>query len=71
MMDITGEDILQPHILTEEESTLMRERLAQRNFGMSLVEFTKAWQNGEFDDDRERHGKVIALVMMMPEYWAE
>ena len=60
-----------PRILTEEESLRMRENLAQKNFGMSLGQFTKAWQNGEFDDDRERHGKVIALAMMLPEYWEE
>ena len=49
----------------------MKENLAQRNFGMSLAELTKAWQDGEFDDDRERHGRVIALAMMMPEYWTD
>ena len=71
MMDITDNDIPQPRILTEEESLEMKENLAQRNFGMSLAEFTQAWLDGEFDGDRERHGKVIALAMMMPEYWTE
>ena len=47
----------------------MKENLAQRNFGMSLTEFTKAWLAGEFDDNRELHGRVIALAMMLPEYW--
>ena len=70
-MDITDNDIPQPRILTEEESLEMKENLAQRNFGMSLAEFTQAWLDGEFDGDRERHGKVIALAMMMPEYWTE
>ena len=69
--EITDENIPRPRILTEEESRLMKENLAQKNFGMSLAEFTKAWKAGEFDDDRERHGKVIALAMMLPEYWEE
>ena len=66
--DIT---IPKPRILTEEESLRMRENLAQKNFGMSLEEFTKAWKAGEFDGDRARHGKVIALAMMLPEYWED
>ena len=45
--------------------------LVQEDFGMSLEEFTKAWLAGEFDGDRERHGKVIALAMMLPEYWED
>ena len=36
---------------------------------MSLAEFTKAWLDGEFDGDRERHGNVIFLASMLPEYW--
>ena len=68
---ITDEDLPKPHILTEEESRVMQENLAQKNFGMSLDEFRKAWLAGEFDGDRERHGKVIALAMMLPEYWEE
>ena len=68
---ITDEDLPQPRILTEEESRQMKENLAQKNFGMSLEEFTKAWLAGEFDGDRERHGRVIALAMMLPEYWED
>ena len=30
----------------------MKENLAQKDFGMSLEEFTKAWLAGEFDGDR-------------------
>ena len=71
MDDIIDEDIPKPRILTEEESGLMRENLAQNNFGMSFAEFRKAWLDGEFAYDRERHGRVIALAMMLPEYWAE
>ena len=71
MMDITDNDISQPRMLTEEESLEMKENLAQRNFGMSLAEFTKAWLDGEFDGDRERHGNVIFLASMLPEYWTD
>ena len=71
VMDITDEDIPQPRILTEEESREMKGNLARRNFGMSLAEFTKDWQDGEFDDNRELHGRVIALAMMLPEYWTD
>ena len=49
----------------------MRENLARKNFGMSLDEFRKAFEAGKFDDDRERHGEVISLAMMLPEYRAE
>ena len=69
--DITDEDLPEPRILTEEESKEMKESLARRDFGMSLAEFTKAWLDGEFDNDRERHGRVIGLAMMLPEYWEE
>ena len=69
-MDITDEDIPQGHMLTEEESREMKECLARRDFGMNLAEFTKAWLDGEFDNDRERHGRVIGLAML-PEYWEE
>ena len=68
-MDITDEDIPQGRMLTEEEDRQMKENFAQRNFGMSLAEFPKAWLDGEFDDNRELHGRVIALAMMLPEYW--
>ena len=57
--------------LTEEESWAIIEELARTNFGMSLDEFRKAWKAGEFDDDHERHGDVIDLAMMLPEYWTE
>ena len=68
---ITDEDLPQPRMLTQEEDTQMKENLAQKDFGMSLEEFTKAWLAGEFDGDRERHGRVIALAMMLPEYWKD
>ena len=71
MMDITDEDIPQGRMLTEEESMEMKENLAQKNFGRSLAEFTKVWLNGEFDGDRERHGNVIFLASMLPEYWTD
>ena len=70
-MGINDEDLPQGRMLTKEEDREMKENLAQRNFGMSLAEFTAAWKAGEFDGDRERHGRVIALAMMMPEYWEE
>ncbi len=68
-MDITDEDIPQDRMLTEEEDREVKENLAQRNFGMSIADFTKAWLNGEFDDDRECHGNIIFLASMLPEYW--
>lgn len=55
----------------KEESLTMRENLARKNFGMSLDEFRKAYEAGEFDGDRERHVEVISLAMMLSEYWAE
>ena len=58
-------------MLTEEEDREMKENLARKNFGMSLDEFTEAWKAGKFDNDRERHGNVVALAMMLPEYWTE
>ena len=61
----------QARFLTEEEAREMKENLAQTNFGMSLDEFTEAWKAGKFDDDEERHGDVIGLAMMLPEYWAD
>ena len=67
----TDEDIPQGRMLTEEEDREMKETLARKNFGMSLNEFTEAWKAGKFDNDRERHGKVVALAMMLPEYWTE
>ena len=68
---ITDEDLPQPRMLTEEESMQMKENLAQEDFGMSLEEFTLAWLAGEFDWDRERHRRVIALASMLPEYWED
>lgn len=68
---ITGEDLPQGRMLTEEEDREMKENLAKKNFGMTLDEFTEAWKAGEFEGDRERHGKVVALAMMLPEYWIE
>ena len=69
--EIEHTDIPEPHILTAEESLAMRERLAQKHFGMTLEGFTKAWKAGDFDDDHERHGKVISLAMLLPEYWQD
>ena len=54
-MDIADEDIPQGRMLTEEEDRQMKENLAQRNFGMSLAEFTEVWLAGEFDGNRELH----------------
>ena len=68
---ITDEDLPQGRMLTEEEDREMKENLAKKNFGMTLDEFTEAWKAGEFEGDRERHGKVVALAMMLPEYWIE
>ena len=67
--EITDEDLPQGRMLTEEEDREMKENLARRNFGMSLAEFTAAWKAGEFDGDHERHGNVIFLATMLPEYW--
>ena len=47
----------------------MKENLARKNFSMSLDEFFEAWKAGKFDNDRERHGDVIELAMMIPEAW--
>ena len=65
------EDIPQGRILNEQEFLAMKEKLAQTRFGMSLEEFTEAWKAGEFDDDSDRHGDVVSLAMMLPEYWTE
>ena len=65
------QEMPKPRILTEEESLAMRENLAQKNFGMSFAEFATAWNAGEFAYDRERHGKVLALAMLLPEYWED
>ena len=65
------EEIPQGRFLTEQEFLAMKENLAQTRFGMSLEEFTKAWEAGEFDDDQDRHGDVVGLAMMLPEYWTD
>ena len=69
--EIIDEDLPKPRILTEEESLTMRENLARKNFGMSLDEFRKAYEAGEFDEDRKRHGKVVSLALLLPEYWTD
>ena len=74
MLTITskaGEDLPELHNLTVDEYQQMKENLALKNFGMNLEEFAEAWKAGKFDDDREKHGDVIRLAMMLPEYWAE
>lgn len=58
-----------PVFLTKEEWQAMMERTAQKQFGMSVAEFFEAWKAGEFENDRERHGDVISLAMMIPEAW--
>ena len=68
---IADEDLPEGRMLTEEEDREMKENLAQKNFGKSFAEFAKAWNAGEFDDDRERHGDVIFLASMLPEYWTD
>ncbi len=67
-IDMTGE-IPRRHLLTKEEAQEMKENLARKHFGMSLDEFFEAWKAGKFDNDRKRHGEVISLAMMVPEYW--
>ena len=67
----TVEEIPGGRFLTDEEFLEMKENLARTNFGMSLAEFTKSWKAGEFDDDQDRHGEVISLAMMLPEYWTD
>ena len=56
-------------LLTEEEDREMKENLARLHFDMSLDEFTEAWKAGEFDGDRDLHGRVVFLASMLPEYW--
>ena len=65
------EDLPQGRMLTEDEDLEMKEKLARRNFDMSLDDFTEAWEAGKFDGDKEKHGRVIALAMMLPEYWED
>ena len=65
------EDLPQGRMLTEEEDRDMKENLARRNFDMSLDEFTEAWKAGKFDGDKEKHGDVVFLAKMLPEYWED
>ena len=65
------EDLPQGRMFTEQEDREMKENLARRNFDMSLDEFTEAWKAGKFDNDKERHGDVVFLAKMLPEYWVE
>ena len=65
------EEIPQGRVLDEQEFLELKENLARTNFGMSLEEFTQAWKAGDFDDDPERHGDVVSLAMMLPEYWTD
>ena len=65
------EEIPKGRVLTEQEALEMKENLARTNFGMSLEEFAKAWKAGEFNDDQDRHGDVVGLAMMLPEYWTD
>ena len=58
-------------MLTEEEDREMKEKLARHYFDMSLDEFTVAWKAGKFDGDQERHGDVVFLASMLPEYWED
>ena len=67
----TNEDVPGIQMLSEEEYREMKEKLARKNFDMSLEEFTEAWKAGKLDGDRERHGDVIRLAMMLPEYWTD
>lgn len=55
--------------LSEEEAWEVQENLAQTDFGMSRDEFIEAWKAGEFDNDRERHNRVVSLAMLIPECW--
>ena len=65
------DDIPEGRMLTEEEDREMKENLARHYFDMSLEEFTQAWKAGRFDGDQERHGDVVFLASMLPEYWEE
>ena len=56
-------------MLSEDEARGLQDNLARENFGITLDQFIKAWKAGEFDDDRERHNKVVSLAMLIPECW--
>ena len=67
----TDKDIPEIRVLSEDEYRAMKETLARKNFDMSLEEFTEAWKAGKFGGNRKRHGDVIRLAMMLPEYWTD
>ena len=58
-------------MLTGEGNREMKELLARRNFDLSLDDFAEAWKAGKFDGDKERHGDVVFLASMLPEYWED
>ena len=57
----TDGDLPQGRMLTEEEDRQIKENLAQRNFGMRLVEFTKAWKSGALLDRLTHHVHIIEM----------
>ena len=65
----TTQEKSQGRMLSEDEARMIQENLARQNFGMTLNEFIESWKAGEFDDDRERHNKVVSLAMLIPECW--
>ena len=65
----TTRELPEGRLLSEDESRMIQENLARENFGMTLDEFIEAWKAGGFDDDRERHNKVVSLAMLIPECW--
>ena len=66
---IPDSELPKPTFYTEEEWRELREREAQENFGMSVVEFFEAWKSGEFDGKPELHDAVVGLAMQIPEAW--
>ena len=66
---IPASELPNPIFYTEEEWREIREKEAQKNFGMSLDEFFEAWTAGEFEGKPEIHDDVISLAMTIPEYW--
>lgn len=65
----TTRELPEGRLLSEDEARMIQENLARENFGMTLDEFIEAWKSGGFDDDRERHNKVVSLAMLIPECW--
>ena len=65
----TTQETSQGRMLSEDEARMIQENLARENFGMTLNEFIESWKAGEFDDDHERHNKVVRLAMLIPECW--